>query len=291
MEIESVKTWQWMLAGIVIGFLFSCILVWSGPAFDTQVRDTMEQGEFENDAFALTKFGHATEGRMGGMVLKYHKDSAGKVLPMLRDVTVHPPIAGDTQRRYWVTGRSYFVGMKPADPTKIGGPQKVFEEWRPFKYAAPIPYVPGYAIHEQKRHNLSGELAQLKTALGGQSSFPTVNAYLAGVGKLPDANFKFQYAFWEVPAAIWSLPPLAGLLMIGIAWPLTIRTLQYWGVAKPMAAPVKKMADSPPPKPARTPSTAGVKVIAPVAAKAPVPSDAKKYGGEFYPVVKQINKD
>jgi hypothetical protein len=46
------------------------------------------------------------------------------------------------------------------------------------------------------------------------------------------------------------------------------------------------------PKSIRAPSTAGV-VLTPVAVKAPPPppTDAKKYGGEFYPVVKATHKD
>jgi hypothetical protein len=294
MEIEEVKTWQWMLAGLVVGFAFSCIVAWTGPTFDTQARDTIEQGEFETATYGLTKFG-----QLPGIVRQYHVDANKKLLPLLKDVTVHPPTASDPTHRYWVTGRSYFVGLKRIDPTKTNSPEKVIEEWRPFKYPANAPYVPGYTLVQQKKlpkgANQLRELADLKAALGGNSEFPTVIEYLEAVSKLPDSNFKFQpfrqYAWWELPKAMWTLPPVAGVLMIGVAWPLILGILQSYGVAKP--APVKALPKpAVPTKPMRAPSTAGV-VLAPVAVKAPPPppSDAKKYGGEFYPVVKSTHKE
>jgi hypothetical protein len=289
MEIESVKTWQWMLTGLFIGFLFSCIVSWSGPTFDTQPRDTIEQGEFENGAFSLTRFV-----QIRGLESQYHE---GK--PLLRDVTIHPPIPGDP--RYWVTGRSYFVGLKPDDPTKPRGPTKVYEEWQPFKYPAVVPYVPGYTLREEKKldrgnnpvqRNRTVEFAELKKELGGEGSFPTVVEYLKAVAKLPkNEDFKFQFAWWELPVAKWSLPPLAGFMMIGVAWPLALGVLTSFGLTK-APAPVKKAAAPPPAKPVAVKPVVGVKLVAPVPKTPPPPTeDDRQYRGEFYPVAKSTHKE
>lgn len=300
MEIEEIKTWQWVLAGLVVGFAFSCIVAWSGPTFDTQARDTIEQGEFENPTFALTKFGQIARGYQAQeLIRRYHVDQNKKVLPLLRDVMVHPPSSSDSTHRYWVTGRLYSVAIKRTDPSKTDSPEKVIEEWRPFKYPAKAPYIPGYTLVETKKlpkgSNQLKELADLKAALGGNAEFPNINEYLKAVSKLPDSNFKFhpftQYAWWELPQAMWTLPPIAGVLMIGVAWPLLLGILQRYGVAKP--APVKAVPKPvAEPKSIRSASTAGV-VLTPVAAKAPPPppTDTKKYGGEFYPVVKATTKE
>ncbi len=231
MEIEEVKTWQWMLAGLIAGFAFSCVVVWSGPAFDTQPRDTIEQGEFENAVISLTKFGSLPR-----MAASWHKDK-----PMLRDVTVHPPLAGDAEHSYWVTGRSYFVGLRPVDPLKVIGPKIVYEEWRPFKYAAAAPYLPGYTVRENKKLVENPfrmrQLEALKQALGGQKTFPTVIDFLKAVSAIPEAQLHYQYAWWELPKVRWILPPVAGFSMIGVAWPLALSVLQHFGMSKP--TPVK----------------------------------------------------
>lgn len=295
MEIQAIKTWQWMLAGLVVGLLFSCIVAWSGPAFDTQARDTMEQGEFENDTVALTRFG-----QISAMIRRFHEDPPEHHddEPVLKDVTVHPPIG--TDKRYWVTGRSYYVGYKPVNPSQPRGEQKVYEEWRPFRYAAPVPYAPGFTLREEKGLDRgtrpmqlarNRELAELKTALGGQTTFHTVNDYLQAVSKLPNANFKFQYfsqyAWWELPIPKWTLPPLAGFLMIGVAWPLTLGMLGVQQKAPLKVIPIKP--EPLPPSPVR-PAIPAVAVAAP-APKPPPPIDSREYTGEFYPVVKVTHKE
>jgi hypothetical protein len=290
MEIEEIQTWQWMLAGLIAGLLFSCVVSWSGPGFDTQDRETIEQGEFENSTFALTKYGAPTAiyPRSGYEINQYHKDQ-----PFLSDVTVHPPIASDP-KHYWVTGRFYFIGRKLVDPSKLNGPEKVYEEWKPFKYPTSIPYEPGYAIKEEKKIGgtpRNPELANLKKALSDKMSFPTVVEYLNGISALPDSNFKFRFAWWELPKFIWTMPPLAGFLMIGVAWPLALSVLRSFGLAK---TPTVKAKPAPIMKPERMPTTAmpaGVVLKATAPAAPPPPSEHKEYGGEFYPVVKTTHKD
>ena len=291
MEIEEIKTWQWVFLGLIAGALFSCVVAWSGPRFDTQDRNTVEQGEFENNCFALTKFGQST-GSTAALYNAYYKD-----LPLVDDVTVHPPIASDPTH-YWVTGRFYSIGLKPVDPSKLHSPSKVWGEWKLFKYPAPVPYEPGYAVLEQKKleqysspHRIA-QLTDLKKALGGQTRFPTVVEYLRAVQSLPENNFKFKYAWWELPRAQWSLPPFAGLLMIGIAWPLTLSALQNYGLAK--RPPVKAKAKPAPVRPLSPGMNvlpAGVILNPPGPAPPPEPAEQKEYGGVYYPVVKVKHKE
>ena len=288
MEIDELKIWQWILAGLIAGGLFSCIYAWNGPPFDTQPRDTIEQGEFENNAMAATKFGTAVGPQMR-LINLYHKDQ-----PLLRDVTIHPPIASDP-KHYWVTGRAYSIGLKAVDPNKPKGPEKVYEEWRLFKYPASIPYEPGYTLRAEKkldkneasRRNV--ELAALKKALGNQSSFPTVVEYLKAVGSLQNSDLKYQYAWWELPKAKWSLPPIAGVLIFGVAFPMTLSVMRNFGIAKPpVKAVAKPKPQVPTKKPTRAPAPVMPAAVVPTPAPAPAlsPGDQRKYGGEFYPVVK-----
>ena len=296
MEIEEVKTWQWMLAGLIAGALFSCIVAWSGPGYDTQPRDTIEAGEFENAAYAQTKISNQLVqfGKVNHQLLnnieKYHKG-----LPRLRSVTVHPPLASDPEHRYWVTGESYTVGMRPRDAAKPASGEEVFEEWKPFKYGAKAPYEPGYALREDK--GLTGPpaydaaLAELKKELGGKKSFPTVIDYLKAVQAMPNANVQYRTAWWERPGAMWSLPPAAGFLFIGVAWPMTLSLMQNFGVAK---RPQVKAKPKPvaPLEPMRIPQTTGVSFKPDTPAPPPpVPTDSKAYGGEFYPVAKVAQHD
>jgi hypothetical protein len=298
MEIEEIKIWQWVLAGLVAGALFSCVWAWNGPAFDTQTRDTMLQGEFENDCLALTKLVPPAPGPESRWVEQYHKDQL-----LLRNITVHPPIASDP-KRYWVTAEMYTVGPKPIDPKNPKSQEKITCLWTAVKYPAPIPYAPGYEIRSEKKLDKfasarrNAEVEAEKKAMGGQTSFPTVVEYLKAVQKIPNANLQFHYAFWEKPAYVWTLPPLAGLLMIGIAWPMTLSAMQNFGLAKP--APVKgkaKPQTAPAKKPARptssiaSPAGGAAAVVQPSAPAALTPGDTRKYGGEFYPVVKAVNKD
>jgi hypothetical protein len=296
MEIEDIKTWQWVLVGLIAGALFSCILAWSGPAFDHQDRDTIEQGEFENRTFALTSVGkiRIIAGPLEQDFMLYHKG-----MPVLKDVTVHPPLPAD-KNHYWVTGSFFSITRKPADPKKPNGPSQDFGEWKLFKYPAPFPYRPGYQVFEDKKlestplgRRDAAEVAAEKKAFAGQASFPTVVEYLKAVRALPNSNFTFQYAWWELPVYKWTLPPAAGLLIFGVAWPLTLGAMRNYGLAKPVAAKAK-----PKPVPAKQPvrpsmnkMPAGVVLKETATTPPPVPGERVEYGGEFYPVVKTTHKE
>jgi hypothetical protein len=306
MEIEEVKLWQWMLAGLVAGFLFSGIVAWSGPGFEGQHRDSVLTGEFENKAYPFAIYrktvqddsqARSERGKIGNYEA-YYKDQ-----PLLQNVIVHQPLRGDSEHRYCVVGEYYWIGTRPKDPAKPQGARETIGQWRPFEYAASTPYVPGYAQHiklELKNHPdrypngwvphtpLDSDMAELRKSLGNKDSFPTVVEYLKAVETMPNSKLSFKQAWWERPAFMWSLPPLTGLLFIGVAWPLTLSILQNIGVAKraPVKAPPKPLQKA---EPIKVSHTAGV-VLQPVKPAPPPPpppmSENKEYGGEFYPVVK-----
>jgi hypothetical protein len=68
---------------------------------------------------------------------------------------------------------------------------------------------------------------------------------------------------------------------------MTLSTMQNFGLARP--APVKakpKPALKKPQRPAAPAMPAGMAVQSTAPAPPPPPADTRKYGGEFYPVVK-----
>ncbi len=268
MQIEDFKTWQWALLGLIAGLAFSGVLALAGPSFATADLDTVDAATFEHALLGRTvRRGEAA------LVQRFHRD-----LPVIRDIAVHPPLRGDPND--WVTGQLYTVGPRLKDPKNPAGGMAYYEQWRPFKYPAPAPYL--------------GQN-------GAVGKYPTVTAYLAAMKALKTTRFEYRYAWPEMPAALWSLPPLAGVLTIGLAWPLALGGMQSVGMARPpklKAGPKAKPvalapATAPNPRSAAAlaaASTAGVRLAEPTPPPSPKPvrpADDKEYGGEFYPVVKK----
>ena len=263
MQIEDFKAWHWVVVGLFVGVVFSGVLTWAGPWFDTDSLDTIDPATFE----------HAVTGRLlrrgDPRLLKAFHDGQ----PVIKDLVVHPPFKGEPTGRYWVTGKLYAIYPTYKDPTSPSSKMQVVDQWTPFKFPASAPFV--------------GEV-------GATGKFATVGDYLAAVTKTPAAaNVRYRFAWQETPAALWTLPPLGGLLIIGIAWPTALGAMQSFGMARP-----PKVRAAPKPKPAvapvrPTPSTAGVAFVPPPStAPQPVPAgDSKEYGGEFYPVVKPVHHD
>ena len=263
MRIENLKTWQWVLLGLLAGAAFSLVLAMAGPTFATAELDTVDASTFE----------HALLGRVLApgeqrLVELYHKGQ-----PVLRDVVVHPPFRGDDPpTRRWVTGELYWVGPRYKDPKNPTAGMHYVEQWKPFKYATAAPYTGQNGV---------------------RATYPTVSGYLAAMEQLKTTDFAYRSAWQELPVPMWVLPPFAGLLLIGSVWPLSLGVLQRVGLARmpearqPKAKPATGGFPVGPVPPA-TPSTAGVRVVPPPSPKpAPVPAgDPKQYGGEFYPVAK-----
>ena len=135
-------------------------------------------------------------------------------------------------------------------------------------------------------------LAPYKGQNGAVGTYPTVADYLKAMRALKTTNFTYRYAWQEVPAAVWTLPPLAGVLVIGVAWPLTLGVMRSMGLVRPPAVAAK-----PAPAPvvaAAVKPVSGVRLAPPQPPPPPkaVPrGDDKEYGGEFYPVVKATHHE
>ena len=279
MQIEDFKAWQWALVGAVFGLLFSCSIVVVGPWFDNDQLDTID-----STALSQALLGRPDVKASPAQLRKYHADQ-----PVIRNLVVHPPFKGDSAPdRYWLTGQVYWIGQKLKDPKNPAGGAVLAEQWRPFKLAAPAPYV----VKEpdlKKNPNAPPAVAP--------GTYPTIREYLAAAkqslaNKPTAATFpSHRFAWQELPAAVWSLPAAAGVLIVGIAWPTTLAAMQSIGMARPPRKPKAK----PVPKPAAqpVPSTAGVRVVLPPSTvKTPDPAphvDDKEYKGEFYPVVKNTH--
>jgi hypothetical protein len=317
MQIEDLKTWHWVIVGLLVGGLFSAVRAWQGPAFANSAADTIEVGEFESKVYAGTSL--AGYERTGWLINQYHKG-----MPVLKDVIVHPPLADDPAKRFWITGKSYWISRRAVDPSKVGSPQQLMEGWKGFKFAAATPYVTGTTMEKQKLQKelnerqtqlkesggknlrlmaeIAGKTAEInrlassEKSLGGLESFPSAVDFMRRVKAMPGSTLSYSYAWYELPAAIYSLPPLAGLLIIGCAWPLTLSVMQNFGMAKPPT--VKKVKPVPAPKPVKAmsiPATASTGVVfKPVVTAPPSPpdeGDQNEYRGEFYPVVKATHKE
>jgi hypothetical protein len=150
---------------------------------------------------------------------------AGK--PWLKDVVVHPPIQGDNSGTYWVMGKVLSAQMGRKTPGDPSSPEVVFGNWAPFRYPAKAPY---------------------NAVIGVQGVYQNVMAYLDALRKnSPDSSSGYRFAWWDSTAAMLALPAMAGFLIIGIAWPMTIQVLQGAGLA-PVPQPKVKLPKSRPAK-------------------------------------------
>src|SRR6476646_7712817 len=96
MHFEDFRTWHWMIIGLLVGALFGGVKLWQGPWFNSDQIDSMDQLRFE----------HALIGKPDGgtkQTAQFNSYLTGKQL--LKDVVVHPPMAGEPTGAYWVTGK------------------------------------------------------------------------------------------------------------------------------------------------------------------------------------------
>ncbi len=336
MHIEDFKTWHWILIGLVVGLLIGGVKLYQGPWFDNGTVATLgDQARFELALLGKLPIDAATQvtlpatapaaGAKPGakppkprVVNRYPPGVTAKGSdrytqryhhgqPLIKDLVVHPPVAGGPPRSYWVTGKMYEVDLQHMNEADPNSPVVPFESWVPFNYEAKAPYVGTYVA---------------------KGRYPTVTEYLAAASKDPEAKFVYRYSWWEGSAATLALPACAGLLVIGFAWPLMINLMQRGGMA-PLPQPKAKLpknrkmgADKRPvdhtagdkqldelnaaleaevagfaststdPDDSSVPMPT-VKTLAgadPMAPSTPAtPEEIVEYGGEFYPVVKAIH--
>jgi hypothetical protein len=325
MQIENLKIWQWMIAGVLVGLLFSVVQNFQGPWFDNAPLETIESGQL--DWLAMYDQRPPPNGWKGererkekAYVTFYH---AGQ--PMIKDVVVHPAPPTDKSGQWWVTGK-YFKVDEEKDP-KDASKTIATATWVPFKSPATAPYLPMYhsahivavqaeltqLLKDQQeakdagkefqsdklkgirdRQNEIASDARLQKTLGGPDSFANVADFLKfAQAAEPERKLKFSVAFWEKKPFMWTLPAVAGIFVIGLGGPLLVQILQAMGLA---AVPAPSLSAAPKPKP--TPKAAPAKrpvpvmamgnvtVVAPAPPKPMTEAEKKQYGGEFYPVVK-----
>jgi len=232
MHIEDLKVWHWVILGLVVGALFSGVKLWQGPWFDSTDIDSIEQVRFEKGLVGVLAGGSSVH---GNLTAQYHKDQ-----PILKDIVVHPPLPGDTVQRYWVTGKVCTVDLNRKNPKDPASPIVPVEMWTPFKYPAKVPYEPLSALELQAKRGRAGAKAladarakaATQPSAAGRSEYPNVIEYLQAVHTRSDAQFSYRYAWQELPLATALLPPVAGLLVIGIAWPMTLNLMMGAGLAR-----------------------------------------------------------
>jgi hypothetical protein len=225
MHIEDLKFWHWVVLGLVVGALFSGVKLWQGP-FDGSKFDSIEQRRFERGLVGVVEGPSVTRADTVSYLEK-HPDT-----PVLKNIVVHPPAAGDDT--YWVTGSALVVEELQKNPYRYN------VDWVGFKYPAKVPYEPLTTLELQAKRGRAGTKALMDakakaaTQPGAQtrSEYPNIAEYLQAVQTRSDAKFTYRYAWQERPLATAVLPPIAGLLVIGIAWPLALGVMQGAGLAR-----------------------------------------------------------
>jgi hypothetical protein len=212
MHIEDFKTWHWMVLGPIIGLIYGGIILLSGTTAEGTKLETIDQGVFER---MVSK----TPG------LNYHELQLPKYAadkPWMKNVVVHPPLP-DEQGTYYVVGKVFSIGPERENPKDPTSPLVTSGRWDAFRYEAKAPY---HAV------------------IGAPGVYPTVMAYFDAVKKeVPDAKLAYRYAWWDATAPTLILPAMAGFLIIGVAWPMSIQLMQGAGLA-PVAQPKAKLPKS-----------------------------------------------
>lgn len=184
----------------------------------------------------------------------------------LSDLVVHPAFEPDAKTRVlmenaaggaeavkigakaqWVTGTLHL--MEPAKDEKgrfkynwLMMPQGLHEVRREeFLFLASVPMlVP--AKSDAVANDLAGP--GLKKVAGykppGSGEYRDVRAYFDELNrKYGGAAVRYRYAWWETPAAIATIYPLAGLVLIGGVWPTVLGLMVGMGLGRKRSAEEK----------------------------------------------------
>lgn len=222
MQVENVRVWQWMLIGVLVGLLFAAVKVYQGPWFVYADTDTLSQARFERAIIDLPEGWHRGE----RYIYQFHKDQ-----PLIKEMMIHPPLGGADGNDWWVTGKCYSIIAQNKVRGDAKTPLVLIQQWIPFKYPAPAPY---------------------KATNGSVGTYPNILDYLAVVKKHNPSAVPWQYAWWTKPNMPYLLLPIAGLLILGFAWPATLAIMQHAGLARRREKRVKLAPNrtiTPPAKP------------------------------------------
>ena len=194
--LVRIRSWQWMLIGLLIGGLGAASVgMWGEPLLSAYGESINGRREFEE---ALTR------------------EEAGR--PWFTEVSVHAEqISVDGQRKrtvHVVTGIYY-------DGRSADAAQAV---WRPAFYVAEVPYEP---VTSPAHLPGGGEAAERFVALPQ----PTVVDFLHVMNDARGA--RFTHAWWRSPSNARLAWLLVGVLGIGFIWPVTLNLIAYGSVRRP----------------------------------------------------------
>lgn len=210
MHIEDLKFWHWTIIGLLAGLIFGGVKLWQGAWFDVEGLETMDQPSFDRQIAGLQT---SLFRRDRQLIDIYHADQ-----PMLKNLVVHPPVEGEPTHSYWVTGKYYRIFQEAEKPGDASSRIVNKEDWVPFRYRAAVPYHATAAV---------------------PGTYPTVAEFLSAVKKKYPDSAASRFAWWEQPMPTILLPAAAGLLIIGIAWPLALGLMQGAGLARAPSQTVK----------------------------------------------------
>src|SRR5665213_2205410 len=97
MHIEDLKAWHWVILGLLAGFAFGGAKLMGGPWFDTDNLTTLDNGSFESEVAGRIAYAQYPQ-----LIERHHKGQ-----PLIKNLVVHPPFAGEPSGSYWITGKIY----------------------------------------------------------------------------------------------------------------------------------------------------------------------------------------
>jgi hypothetical protein len=162
-----------------------------------------------------------------------------------------------------VTGQIFEVDLGRKDPKDLASEVYNVAHWNSFRYPAKAPYdaLPANANRAKAAKPAATQAAAKKKGAAAAAAsqpagsdaagappvaaatpppapepppitYPTVVEYLKSVEKDSKAKFSYRYAWQEQTAALAVLPPIAGFLIIGVAWPMTLSLMVGAGLAR-----------------------------------------------------------
>ena len=194
MNVASVKRWQWVAVGLLVGLALWGARRWGAAGgLYADGRCINDQGTFER---ALLR-------KVGGR-------------PLFKDVHVHRQRLADgklgSREVHVVTGR-YCTGRPDASDNQY--------HWRPAVFIASIPYQPKSGA----RSSLDSKaLARFDT-----SPSPTVVEFLAAVERANGPSY--AHAWWETYPALSRIG--GSVLLIGVVWPTLVNLLAFGRLTRP----------------------------------------------------------
>lgn len=212
MDLERLNRLQWCLIGLAAGLII---------AFSRWMFVGEYDGHSLDKNFDRIVTGTAEQPARIGFLFGPQQWS------YLSDVVVHPPVPEDRKSDpggdspvgtpiYWVTGKLHEMKFV------VDHGKARFEEASvsDFFHRGPAPY---------KTYG---------------KSYPTVMALLDEVARQSGGKSgRYHFAWWEKPSAIWSIYPIAGVVLVGGVWPFIIQLMVGLGLGRRRDTPSTNLAN------------------------------------------------